>query len=363
VKRALLVALFVAGWVGCGRSGFDPCGPFADAPAADASASAHNIAFVTSTTHVPTTFGADLSGADATCNARAAEAGLPGSYVAWLSTSNTSAVQRLTGSRGWMRTDGAPFADRSGDIATGAVLHPLRVDEHGDIVSNAEAVHTGTRGDGGLAPNCSDYQDGGGSIYAGSPLATTLNWTADSTPICNTAGRLYCFGVGKNEPLVIEPAIGRRAFVTVQKFTPDLTDLAGADALCASEASIVGLTGTYSALLATNSATAISRFSLAGPNWVRLDGIPIADSPLAFASGQLRTTINVNSSGAYTYGLVYGGANSISTTAQTGGDNCAGWTQPGGVARAGATQFVTSFFFSTTDVPCAGQAPIYCLQQ
>src|SRR5262245_12432676 len=83
-----------------------------------------NVAFVTTRTLNPSTFGG-LAGADAICQATADQAGLPGTYIAWLSTTTTNAVDRLAGSRGWVRTDGVPFADTPADIAAGRIFAPL----------------------------------------------------------------------------------------------------------------------------------------------------------------------------------------------------------------------------------------------
>src|SRR5690606_988458 len=72
-----------------------------DAGAADA-ALPTNIVFVTSTQHVAQDLGG-LEGADRICADRAAAAGLPGTYVAWLSTRTVDARDRLAGARGWVR--------------------------------------------------------------------------------------------------------------------------------------------------------------------------------------------------------------------------------------------------------------------
>jgi hypothetical protein len=74
-----------------------------------------NIAF--GTYHgTPSSVGG-LDGGDALCNAEAADAGLPGTYVAYLSTSAVDAIDRIGGSRGWVRPDGRPFVDRPEDLA------------------------------------------------------------------------------------------------------------------------------------------------------------------------------------------------------------------------------------------------------
>ena len=71
MKCAVVAALLLAG---CGRSHFDLCGPTADANAAtpDGPSGTANVAFVTSSKHTATGFGADpIAGADAICATRA----------------------------------------------------------------------------------------------------------------------------------------------------------------------------------------------------------------------------------------------------------------------------------------------------
>jgi hypothetical protein len=101
--------------------------------------------------------------------------------------------------------------------------------------------------------------------------------------------------------VVAQPVAGRQAFVTVQTFAVDASGPAKADQLCATEAATAGLSGTFKALLAMTSQSAISRvpFSLTGPNWVRLDGVPLAALPLALAAGQIDAPLNVSSARSY----------------------------------------------------------------
>src|SRR5213592_2896892 len=86
-----------------------------------------NYVFVTSTTHAPDELGP--ADADRICNARAQAAGLPGTYVAWLSSSTEPARDRLGSARGWVRLDGLPFTDTLADLAAGKVFYPVGLDE------------------------------------------------------------------------------------------------------------------------------------------------------------------------------------------------------------------------------------------
>ena len=67
--------------------------------------------FVTSSTVVPGMLGG-IEGGDSECQRLADNVGLPGTYMAWLSTGGINARDRV-GEGGWMRTDGRPFTIRS----------------------------------------------------------------------------------------------------------------------------------------------------------------------------------------------------------------------------------------------------------
>lgn len=72
-----------------------------------------------------------VAGADAMCVDRARAANLPGTYRAWVSSQTENAKDRLGGARGWIRTDGRPFADRIEDALVGNFFFPPRLDETG----------------------------------------------------------------------------------------------------------------------------------------------------------------------------------------------------------------------------------------
>jgi len=350
--RLLLPVLLVAG---CGRSHFDLD---ASDATADGAGITNNIAFVTSTTQLPLMYGSDFSGADALCNARAAAAALPGTYVALLSKGGVKARDRLGAARGWVRVDGKPFLDQVGDIST-AILHPLEIDENGADVGST-FVHTGTLGTGADSGNdCMDYTDSGGTITIGSTKGTTSYWLAGNTGACTVAQRIYCFGIDRTNPLTITPETGRRTFVTVQSMLPDASGIAQADNLCNSEAGLAGLTGTYKAFLATTGATAISRLTLSGMPWVRLDGIPLVANPLDLGAGKLLTTPNVTSAKTYYGGQVATGGNTPASIAGAGGESCTDWTT-NGTSIVGAPNDTTRFFNVGAMALCA--KPIYCFE-
>ena len=91
--------------------------------------------FTTSTFHQGNLNG--LAGADAICNARAAEASLPGIYMAWLADQTGSPSTRFVQSTvPYVLTDGATVANSYNALVTdGTLLHAIDRDESGVMVS------------------------------------------------------------------------------------------------------------------------------------------------------------------------------------------------------------------------------------
>ena len=235
VRWALLVA-----FCACGRVDFDPLRDAAGSSTDDGLAGGDgatvraNIVFLTSSQHSPASLGG-LTGADAICAMRANEAGLTGTFVAWLSTSTVNAVDRLAGARGWMRTDGAMVADTPADLAANKLVYAITLDENGidraaGIGTNPGYVLTAT--DGGTLDfsDCGNFMSTAGTTELGTPFSTHFGWSARATLPCDTTSRLYCFQIDRNVPLSMKVTTGRLAFVSTADFTPS-SGIAAADAI------------------------------------------------------------------------------------------------------------------------------------
>ncbi len=333
-----------------------------------------NKAFVTSAT-----FTGDLGGqkgADAKC-ARAAKAvGLSGTFKAWLSTSKRNAKDKLGTARGFVRVDGQPFADQVSDIVAGRIFNPLDIDENGAAHPD-NAVWTGTLGDGTVATGdtCSNwtssfFQDDGDT--GGSSSGPTF-WTdnlGNAGNSCMNAQSLYCFDTSHVTPLTVTKTPGRIAFVS--KGTLDNTSgIAGADTLCATEASAASLPGTFQALLSTSTTPAAMRsgfnFLATSEPYVRPDGIKIADAPTIASGAPLDSGIWQNADGTYvtTFSLPWTGSSTPSSptiTAQT----CDDWSTNSDPASGdiGETRDSGEFWWNAgTTALCGNSLPIYCLQE
>ena len=120
-----------------------------------------------------------MTGADAVCQARANEAGLPGTYKAWLSGASysSSPASRFTRSTSlpYVRTDGAVVADDWADLTDGTIQNPINVDEDGVLRNSPSLVWSFTRIDGspGLFGN-QNYSCYNGDCHCD-------NWTTTQT--------------------------------------------------------------------------------------------------------------------------------------------------------------------------------------
>lgn len=118
------------------------------------------------------------------------------------------------------------------------------------------------------------------------------------------------------------------AFVTASAFTADLGGLDGADALCQAAADEFDLPGSYVAWLGSTSEGTSARSRLAGARgWVRVDGLPFADTPDALASGEIFYPLRIDESGEDHPGEDAPGPWTGATGfGDASGDDCAGWT-------------------------------------
>lgn len=336
-----------------------------------------NYVFVTST-KTSLSFGS-LDVADKMC-ADAAKAGkLPGTYLAWLSTSTVNARDRLGKARGWIRPDGAPFADTIADIVSNHIFYPPLIDERGREVRGSyknEPVATGTRDDGTVGGTCMDWTTSASSqlFYPtiGVTTDTPSGWTAfddrDYPVGCDVAAHLYCFGIDHTTPVQVVPQPGKKAFVTDDDFTT--TGIDGADRLCAAEATKAHLSGTFLALLATTGTPAAMRFRSPDHRWVRVDGVPLVEAGQdLFRDGPRTALLSVTSSGASTDAWVMTGAGSPLTVSPDLLSSCRNWEDTGQeetLAITGiANQFDDWFDHLATPDHCSSRenSRVYCLEE
>ncbi len=168
--------------------------------------------FTTSTFHQGNLNG--LAGADAICNARAAEASLPGIYMAWLADQTGSPSTRFVQSTvPYMLTDGATVANSYNALVTdGTLQHAIDLDESGFPVPLGEVnrnwTHVTTEGTAGCGVDCGQFHCTGWTTNAISPhfgntgayAETDSQWTEGGAATCDVALQLYCFEQPQTSP-------------------------------------------------------------------------------------------------------------------------------------------------------------------
>jgi hypothetical protein len=374
VAHALVVTALAA-TIGCGRVGFedraqadevDAGGVPSDGDATVQPLTSPNYAFVTSTVTEIGSIGG-LAGADGICQGRADAARLPGTYVAWLSSSTANARDRLGTARGWVRPDGRPVADTVDDLVAGAMYYLPQLDEYGDPVTFSEVV-TGTLMNGTVASQtCSDWTSTAPYGSVGRPDAGMPQWTDGLVAVpCTRSLPLYCFGVDRVAPVHPAPVTTRRAFVTSSNWTSG-GGLASADAECQTEADASTATagGTYLALLGTDTASPISRFDTSGLPWQRVDGVLLVERAIDLASSNLAAPFDVTATGAHASSYVL---TSAGVPDQVGVQTCKNWqsTNQSDVWQCGASTIVGPEFYNDPQYSggdCSTGGRLYCLEQ
>jgi hypothetical protein len=169
----------------------------------------YKTVFLTSTYFLQASFGG-LSGADAICQSLAVNAGLFGTYKAWLSdTANGPATRFTHPTVPYVRTDGQIVANDWVDLTDGILTNTISLDESGVATPpTTDFVWTNTTIAGTprnqfadpIADSCADWTVGsntqGGTM--GRQTYTSSQWTAypGSSPCGLNIGlemRLYCF--------------------------------------------------------------------------------------------------------------------------------------------------------------------------
>ena len=143
-----------------------------------------------------------IAGANALCQTHATDAGLDGTYQAWVSNGSVNpsiSFDRTSDSIPYYLVNAEKVADNWSDLTDGDIENPINADENGNIVPSGTRVWTGTRYDVtvGQGSQCNNWVAGGSNQYGsiGSTDNTDALWTYEggTAARCNQEHRLYCF--------------------------------------------------------------------------------------------------------------------------------------------------------------------------
>ncbi|HTJ46815.1 MAG TPA: choice-of-anchor D domain-containing protein [Kofleriaceae bacterium] len=321
-----------------------------------------NTMFVTSQRYAVTQIGG-LAGADDICQSSAAAAGLPGHFVAFLSTSSVDAKSRVGNARGWIRTDGKPVIDQlSTTLTTGQLFYAPEYDENGQLTSTS--VITGSNSDGtkSSGETCSDYTSTSGYAAFGAPSYGAFNWLLLGVTDCTSTFSLACMQTDYTNAVSPPPLGSPLAFLT-KGFFDTATGLAAADALCKSEATAAGLQypDLYKALLGTSTMAPASRFNSTYV-WRRADDVAlnVAGDNLFDKAKRWIAPIDVGADKTYLggYNLALGSLDPNTIGANT----CNDWTTNASTAKMDMIQnFSPAAFQYAYTYQCTQYAKLICL--
>ncbi|MDC0715626.1 DUF4215 domain-containing protein [Nannocystis bainbridge] len=165
---------------------------------------AQKLVFVTSQMYTGNLGG--LAGGDARCQQLADAAGLPGTYLAWLSDVAASPASRMTHADvPYVLPNGTKVADDWADLTDNSLDAPINVTELGGPAPIGDTicagggyatVYTGTSADGTLSwihDTCENWQSETANAYWGHADAVNQSWTKWCTSgKCSWKSALYC---------------------------------------------------------------------------------------------------------------------------------------------------------------------------
>jgi hypothetical protein len=151
-----------------------------------------------------------LTGADGLCQSLAVQAGLTGTFLAWLSDATGSPATRFSQDGGpYELVDGTEIAHNWAELTGSGLINGItatELDTRPLAISSAVcgplAVWTDTKNDGTLDDaqySCDDWSNLMGTATAVGVADSTTEWTeacivsSTSTGLCNDSAALYCF--------------------------------------------------------------------------------------------------------------------------------------------------------------------------
>lgn len=134
-----------------------------------------------------------LAGADAICQSMATDAGLPGTFLAWLSTkAENDPESRFNHSiLPYVRADGVRIADNWTDLVDGTIQSDWNIGSDGNVVAVQDGLMTATQPNGQARlgnGTCLDFTSaavGQGAAGANGASALTINYLVDCSRALN----------------------------------------------------------------------------------------------------------------------------------------------------------------------------------
>ncbi|MEW5742293.1 MAG: hypothetical protein AB1938_25475, partial [Myxococcota bacterium] len=363
-------------WTGpasCGGAPHGGCLTTVDAPATiTAEFDRPNLFFVSAETRVPASiasFGEPSTVLDAWCNDLARDAGLPGTFAAWVGYLPQDGgmayniLNRTSAARGWIRPDGRPVFDELGTINQPNIDQPMylpSLTQHGLPVAFSEQVATGLQGTSvGTAGHCNAFSSSA-TLFSGVPTMGGGRWSQAQalSSSCDQVHHFYCLGLDRSVPVLIDRTVAvRRAFLSTHPFVIGDGGIAAADAHCQADPRVDG--GTFLALVPAGGLPAPSRFP-PGPPWARPDGVVVVTRPmLDFITGALLAPLDNTPGVLPGTGLAFFGASGPAV----GAAPCNDWASTSGIVGQAWAYATDSRWAFVANISCnVTSHRLYCFE-
>jgi hypothetical protein len=153
-----------------------------------------------------------------------------------------------------------------------------------------------------------------------------------------------------------------RIFRTDTNQDANLGGIAGADAICATQALEAGLEGEFKAWLSTIASPVADRVTQASGPYVLVDGTRVADDWDDLVDGTILAPINLDANGVLRSGEVWTGT--LASGFSYPSSDCAAFTNGStGVALCGASNSTTSTWTENITPACSTPLGLYCIEQ
>lgn len=293
----------------------------------------NNLVFISSTLHALNLGG--VGPYDAACNNTATAAGINNTsnnaFIAWISSSASSAGGRMSPGSGWVRMDGRVFASSYTSLTgTNAVLNPIRFNELGLDVPDANTyLPTATSANGSALTfpggSCQDWTvNTGDGFLAGNPMGGPELWTRDSgLGGCTGTYRLICMQNTFTAGAAAPSFAGKRVWLTNAPHA--VSSSLPPDTACFNSRPSGVTSGR--ALISTTTISAASLL-VAAQMYIRSDGQEVGTGT-EIGAGINRAGIWQAGDGSYPLvnSFAWTGSATIGATGSVG-NTCNNWTDP-----------------------------------
>jgi len=155
-----------------------------------------------------------------------------------------------------------------------------------------------------------------------------------------------------------------RVFITSLSYSGNLGGLSGADSKCQERANAASLGGNWKAWLSSDTESAADRIRQTGARFVRIDGVPVAESWEELLSGQLKNPINITELRTPNCTpWVWTNTNAHGEIRQTSRNSCQNWTSETDGGGTGDSTHSDSGWTDYGASACYYRRPVYCFEQ